>query len=68
MLRSYLWDYSDVYTVVKGKVTVQGDNDGKTRNKKLFFEKNAPFRSCIWKINNAFMDNAENLDIFFANV
>ena len=32
-------------------------------NKKLTFKNNAPFRSCISKINNAFIDNAENLDI-----
>ena len=35
----------------------------KKRNKKLAFKNNAPFRSCISKINNTFIDNAEDLDI-----
>ena len=35
----------------------------KKTNKKLTFRNNAPFRSCISKINNTFIDNAENLDI-----
>ena len=33
------------------------------RNKKLTFKNNAPFRSCITKTNNIFIDNAEDLDI-----
>ena len=33
------------------------------RNKKLTFENNAPFRSCISKINNTFIDNTEDFDI-----
>ena len=47
MLRSNLYDYSDAYIVVKGKITVEEDNDYKTRNKKLVFKNNAPLRSCI---------------------
>ena len=35
MLRSDLCDYSDAYIVVKWRITVKGDNDDKTRNKKL---------------------------------
>ena len=35
----------------------------KQKIKKLFFKNNAPFRSCISKTNNSFMDNAEDLDI-----
>ena len=64
MLRSNLCGYSDAYFVVKGRITVEGDNDTITRNKKLMFKKNAPFRSCISKINNTFVDNAEVLHIF----
>ena len=64
MLRSDLCGYSDAYFVVKGRITDEGDNDTITRNKKLIFKKNAPFRSCISKINNTFIDNAEVLDIF----
>ena len=47
MLRSDLCDYGDAYIVVKGIVTVEEENDDKTRNKKLIFKNNAPFRSCI---------------------
>ena len=63
MLRSYLCDYSDEYIVVKGAVTVEGTGDAKKRNKKLTFKNIAPFRSYISKINNAFVDDAEDLDI-----
>ena len=63
MLRSDLCDYGGAYVVVKERITVEGDNDAKTRNKKLFFKDNAPFRLYISKINNTFIDNAEDLDI-----
>ena len=43
MLRSHLSDYSDAYILVKGTVTVEGDNDSKKRNKKLAFKSDAPF-------------------------
>ena len=33
MLRLDLCDYSDAYIVVKGKITVEGDNNAKKRNK-----------------------------------
>ena len=33
------------------------------KRKKLTFKNNAPFRSCISKINNTFIDSAEDLDI-----
>ena len=36
----------------------------KKRNKKLTFKNNGPFRSSISRINNTFIDNAEDLDIF----
>ena len=63
MLRSALCDCSDAYIVVKGRITAEGDQDDKTRNKELIFKNNAPFRSFILKINNTFMKNAEDLDI-----
>ena len=56
-------DYSNAYIVVKETITVQGDNDDKTRNKKLTFNNYAPFRSCRSKIKNTFRDNTEDLDI-----
>ena len=47
MLRSNSYDYSEANIVVKGKITIEEDNDYKTRNKKLVFKNNAPLRSCI---------------------
>ena len=43
MLRSDLCDYSNAYIVVKRRITVEGDNDAKTKVKKLIFKNNAPF-------------------------
>ena len=51
MLRSGLCDYSDVYIVVKGTITVTDPNNG-NNDKKLALENNAPFTSCISKQNN----------------
>ena len=62
MLRSDLCDYSDAYIIVKGRITVRGNN-AKRINKKLTFKKNTPFRSYILKINNKLIENAEDLDI-----
>ena len=63
MLRSDLCDYSDAYIVVKGIISVTVTNGVNRTNKKLVFKNNAPFRSCITKTNNTFLDNAEDLDI-----
>ena len=62
MLRSDLCDYSDAYIVVKGTITVTRPGSV-LYDKKLAFKNNAPFTSCISKINNTLIDNAEDLDI-----
>ena len=51
MLRSDLRDYSDAYIVLKRRISVTGNENANKRNKKLTFENNALFRSCISKIN-----------------
>ena len=72
MQQSDSCDYSDAYVVVKGTINVvvlketinviDPNNDG--YEKKLAFKNNAPIVvSCISKINNTLIDNAENLDI-----
>ena len=62
LLKLLLCDYSDAYIVVKGKIIVtNADNDA--YDKKLAFKNNAPFTSCISKINNTLTDNAEDLDV-----
>ena len=62
MLRSDLCDYSDAYIVVKGNITFTRPNND-AYDRKLAFKNNAPFISCISKINNTLLDNAEDLDI-----
>ena len=39
MLRSHLCDYSDVYIVVKGEVTVTGGSNSSRTNRPLAFKK-----------------------------
>ena len=47
MLRSDLYDYSDAYIAVKGRIGATGIDNANRRNKKLTLKNNAPFRSCI---------------------
>ena len=62
MLRSDLCDYSDAYIVVKGTITViNPDND--EYDEELTLKNNALFVSCILKLNNILIDNAEDLDV-----
>ena len=63
MLRSELYNFSDAYIVVKGDITLEGDDDTNKRNKNLAFKNNAPFINCISKINSLKIDNAEDLDV-----
>ena len=63
MLRSDLCDNNDVYIVVKGVVIVEGKNKINRENRFLAFKNNASFTSCISKIKNTFINNAEYLDI-----
>ena len=63
MLRSDLCDYSDAYVWVKGKMTITNPNDNANFNKELTLKNNAPFISCISKINGELVEYAEDLDI-----
>ena len=62
MLQSDLFDYSDIYIVVKATIDIADPNNN-VYDKKLAFRNNAPFISSISKINNTLIDNAEDLDI-----
>ena len=57
MLRSRLCDYSDVYILVKGNITVSNTVSAKVDanigDKKVIFKNYVPFTSCISRINNA---------------
>ena len=68
MLRSDSCDYADVYILVNGTITVTAPDDGANnirdkRNRPLILKNNAPFISCITKINNELIEYAEDLDI-----
>ena len=64
MLGSDLCDLSDAYIVVKGIVTVSADErDRDELNRQVILKNNAPFISCISKINGVLVENAEDLNI-----
>ena len=63
MLRSDLCDCSDTYVWVKGKITVTDPNNNANFDRRLTLKHNAPFISCISKINDKLVENAEDLDI-----
>ena len=70
MLRSNLCDYSDAYILVKGTITVTapGANNGANNirdktNRLLILKNNAPFVSCITRINGELIEDADDLDI-----
>ena len=59
MLRSDLCDFSDSHIVVKGKITVSADG----MKRQVILKNNAPFISCISKLNGLLVENAEDLYI-----
>ena len=59
MLRSDLCDCSDAYVWVKGKITVADPNNNANFNRRLTLKNNAPFISCISKINGELVENVE---------
>ena len=70
MLRSNLCDYSDAYILVQGKivVTAPGANNNANnirdkRNRSLILKNNAPFVSCITRINGELIEDADDLNI-----
>ena len=70
MLRSNLCDYSDAYILVKGTimVTAPGANNSVNnirdkKNTSLILKNNAPFVSCITRINGELIEDADDLDL-----
>ena len=70
MLRSNLCDYSDAYILVKGKITVTalganngGNNIRDKKNRPMTLKNNAPFVSCITRINGELIEDSDDLDI-----
>ena len=65
MLRSGLCDYSEVYILVKGTITVPNTGTAATpnnKNKKVIFKNCAPFTDCVSEINNKGIDYAKDID------
>ena len=69
MLKSSLFDYSDAYIFVRGKITITGAGDNAAarqadeRDKGVAFKNCAPFTNCISEINNTQIDNCKDIDI-----
>ena len=63
MLRSDLCDYADAYILVNGISTVAGNELRGRQNRPLILKDNAPFVSCITRINNELIEDADDLDI-----
>ena len=60
MLRFDLCDYSDAYVWVKGTITVTNPNSNANFDRRLALKNNAPFISCVSKINGELVENAED--------
>ena len=65
MLRSDLYDYADAYILVNGTITVTSQNNviRDKKNRPLILKNNAPFISCITRINGELIEDADDLDI-----
>ena len=68
MLRSNICDYANAYILVKGTITVNGivngvENEINRRHRTLILKNNAPFVSCITRINRELIEDVDDLDI-----
>ena len=69
MLKSSLYDYTDAYIVVKGRITTAGAGEDAAsrqadeRNKGVIFKNRALFTNFKSDINNTELDNAKDIDI-----
>ena len=63
ILGSDLCDYSDAYIAAKGRINVKATENTDVGQKDVAFKNNAPFRSCITKINSKLIENAKDLNI-----
>ena len=65
MLKSDLCDYANTYILVNGTITVTSQNNfiRDKKNRPLILKNNAPFVSCITRINGELIEDADDLDI-----
>ena len=64
MLRSSLFDYSDVYALVSGSITVAALVVGRGNNNiQVVFKNCALFVNCITKLNNTQLVNSKGINV-----
>ena len=67
ILRTSLCDYSNTYILFKGTITVANtavtESDANIANKKVIFKNCVPFTSCISRVNNTQIDDAQYIDV-----
>lgn len=63
MLRSRFCDYSNAYIDVKRTININTGLNNDMPQNDVSLISDAPFRSCITKINNILIHNAEDLDL-----
>ena len=63
MLRSDLCDYADAYILIKDTITVAGNHPTDRQNRPVILKNNAPFISCIRRINGELIEDADDLDV-----
>ena len=54
-------DFNDVYIVFTGKISATNPDDD-SYDRKLAFKNNAPFFSCVTRINKNLIEHAQDLD------
>ena len=57
-MKSYLCDYTDGYILVRGDISIIGDN-----GHEVAFKNYAPFTKCITKIDGTTVDDTEDLEL-----
>ena len=68
-LKSSLYNYSDLYILVKGRMTITGAGADAAarqpdeRDKGVIFKNYAPFINCKSERNNTEIDNAKDIDL-----
>ena len=62
MLRLDLCDCADAYILIKGTITVDGNAPRDRQNRPVILKNNAPFISCITRINGELIEDADDLD------
>ena len=63
MLRSDLCDYADAYILIDGIIIVAGNTPRDRQNRPVILKNNAPFISCITRINGELIEDADGLDV-----